>query len=331
MTKLYLDWNIITTLRQPEILTNEEDINTFDFLTRIINSSSQSLTIPYSNAHLNDLLKSYNKGERLRVQEALKFISLLTQNVCLTQYWNEESAKWHLRNPEEYFQDLLDNDDDVDTSSLETILEPLKEFGLGAILDTFKQLPHDIDFKQLDNYNSAISLMFRKSRFDKSIYAVMEDFISLSNDLKTNPTVYNQLRNLFRSAIPIDGGVHNSENVIEMLDKTLPKTMLNKSFTELFQESNNKETSKNETYSKLTGIFMQLDFVGYASDKLTEKNQYDNLFNDALHCFYAAHCDYFITADKKTYKKTKAIFKNEGIITEVMKPKEFIDFVLKAN
>ena len=75
---------------------------------------------------------------------------------------------------------------------------------------------------------------------------------------------------------------------------------------------------------------MQLDFVGYGSDKLTEKNQYDNLFNDALHCFYGAHCDFFITADKKTYKKTKAVYQSENISTQVMKPKEFIDFLTQA-
>jgi hypothetical protein len=328
MIKLYLDWNVITTLRQPENLISKEDFNNFETLIRIINSLSQDLIIPYSNAHLNDLLKSYNKGERHRVGESLKFISELTQNVCLTQYWNEENAIWHLRDPVEYFEDILFNGDGVDTSTLETILEPLTEYGIGSIFDIFKTLPHNIDFTQLESYNSALSLFFRKSRQDNSVYAVMEDFISLYNDLKTNPTVYNELRNLFKTAIPLDGGIHNTENVIEMLDKTMPQTMLNKSFTELYQESNKTETTKNNVYSKLIGIFLQLDFVGYSSDKLTDKNQFDNLFNDALHCFYAAHCDYFITSDKKTYKKTKAVFKSENIITKVMKPKEFIDLIL---
>ncbi|MGG9962331.1 hypothetical protein [Ferruginibacter sp. SUN106] len=330
MTKLYLDWNIITNLRQPENLVTEEDIFTFDTLKRIINSSSQNLLIPYSNAHLNDLLKSYNKGERLRVEESLNFISELTQNVSLIQYWNEETAKWHYRDPKEYFQDILENGDGVDASSLEAILEPLKEYGLGNLFDIFKTFQHNIDFTQLDNYNSTLSLLFRKSRSDNSMYAVMEDFISLFNDLKTNPTVYNELRALFRNAIPIDGGIHNSDNVIEMLDKTMSKTMLNKSFTEFYDENNKSKALNNNDYSKLTGIFMQLDFVGYSSDKLTDKNQYDNLFNDALHCFYAAHCDYFITSDKKMYKKTKAVFQSENIVTEVMKPREFIDFILEA-
>ncbi|MBK7243867.1 MAG: hypothetical protein IPH98_08405 [Saprospiraceae bacterium] len=103
--------------------------------------------------------------------------------------------------------------------------------------------------------------------------------------------------------------------------------MINKSFTELYVENDRTETSKNKDYSKVTGIFMQLDFVGFGSDKLNEKNKYDNLFNDALHCFYGAHCDIFITSDKKTIKKTKAVYQSEGINTLVLKPKEFIEFL----
>ncbi|MEJ8844871.1 hypothetical protein WG954_20920 [Lacibacter sp. H375] len=327
MTKLYLDWNVITTLRQPENLLSQDDIHTFNTLGAIINSSSENLIIPYSNAHLNDLLKSYKKGERKRVAESLQFISILTKDVCLTQYWNDENAKWHQRNPEEYFQDLIDNGEDVDMTSLDTILEPLKEYGLGAIFDTFKQLPHDINFDEIEKYNPNFLLFFKKAKLENSIYAVMEDFIGLTNEMKTNPTVYNELRNLFKTAIPLDSSIHNVDNVIEMLDNTLPKTMLNKSFTQLYLENDKTETSKNKDYSKIIGTFMQLDFVGYGSDKLTEKNQYDNLFNDSLHCFYAAHCDYFVTSDKKIYKKAKAVFQNEKINTRVMKPKEFIDFV----
>jgi hypothetical protein len=327
MLKLYLDWNVITTLRQSESLSNPDDINTFGKLIDIINLSRNNLIIPFSNAHLNDLLKSYKKGERKRVTESLQFISILTKDVCLTQYWNEETAKWHQRNPEEYFHDLVDNGDDVDTTSLNTILEPLKEYGLGAIFDIFKQLPHDINFEEMEKYNSIFSLFFKKAKVENSMYAVMEDFIGLTNELKTNPTVYNELSNLFKKAIPLDSSIHNVDNVIEMLDRTLPKTMLNKSFTQLSQENDRTETSKNKDYSKIIGTFMQLDFVGYGSDRLTEKNQYDNLFNDSLHCFYAAHCDYFVTADKKTYKKTKAVFQNENIKTQVMKPGEFVDFL----
>jgi hypothetical protein len=40
--------------------------------------------------------------ERERVYQALNFISSITQNLCLSQYWNEENAKWHNINFEQF-------------------------------------------------------------------------------------------------------------------------------------------------------------------------------------------------------------------------------------
>lgn len=330
MIRIYLDWNVITTLRQIENLTNNDDVATFRTLFNVINSARDKLIIPYSNGHLNDLLKNYKKGERERVEQSLKFISLLTQDVCLTQYWNEETAKWHYRSPEEYFESLIE-ENGVNTTSLESILEPFKEFGLDGFFEMFKLLPHNINFEQLEQHSPVFSRMFKHSKIDNSMYALMQDILNLTNEMKTNPVVYNELRSVFKNAIPLDKNIHNVDNVIEILDKTMPKTMLNKSFTELYQDSTKTETSKNKDFSKIIGTFMQLDFVGYGSDKLTDKNQYENLFNDALHCFYGAHCDFFITADKKTYKKTKAVYQSEDILTQVMKPVEFIEYIKQLN
>ncbi len=327
MIRIYLDWNVITNLRKTENLTNNDDVITFQTLINVINSARDKLIIPYSNGHLNDLLKSYKKGERERVEQSLKFISLLTQDVCLAQYWNEEIAKWHYRNPKEYFASLIEEGNGVDTISFESILEPLKEFGLDKMLDMFKLLPHNINFEQLEQHNSSFLSFFKRAKTENSMYVVMQDFIDLMNEMKTYPVIYNKLRSVFKTSITLDQNIHNVDNVIEMLDKIMLKTMLNKSFTELYQDNTIIETSKNKDYSKIIGTFMQLDFVGYGSEKLTDKNQYDNLFNDALHCFYGAHCDFFITADKKTYKKTKAVYQNENILTQVFKPTEFIKYL----
>lgn len=305
MIKMYLDWNVITTLRQTESLTNKEDLIMFQSLSRVINSLRDKFIIPYSNGHLNDLLKNHRKGELERVEQSLEFISLLTHDVCLTQYWNDAVAIWHNRNPKEYFASLIDQEKRYGAMGFENMLESLEEFGLDKMFDIFKLLPHDIDFEQLEQKKSSFLMLFNRSRTENSLYAVMADILELSNELKTNPVVYNELRSLFKTYIPLNQNIHNVDNVIEMLDTTMPKTMLNKSFTELYQDYSKTETSKNKSYSKIIGTFMQLDLVGYGSDRLTDKNQYDNLFNDALHCFYAAHCDFFITADKKAYKKNK--------------------------
>lgn len=107
MIKIYLDWNVITTLNQIQNIENQDDRIIFETILNILTNPEAKIIVLFSNAHLNDLMKSYKKGERERVYQALNFISFLTQNSCLSQYWNEENSRWHIRNPNEYFESLL--------------------------------------------------------------------------------------------------------------------------------------------------------------------------------------------------------------------------------
>lgn len=52
-----------------------------------------------------------------------------------------------------------------------------------------------------------------------------------------------------------------------------------------------------------------------------------NIDTDASHVFYAAHCDLFVTADKKLKDKAIAMYSRYGIQTKVINPKEFVRFV----
>ena len=63
-----------------------------------------------------------------------------------------------------------------------------------------------------------------------------------------------------------------------------------------------------------------IDLEGKFSD-----DKINNLVDDSLHVFYAAHCDYFITLDKKCKYKAIKVYNELGIKTEVYDPFEFID------
>jgi hypothetical protein len=325
MIKIYLDWNVLTTLNQIQNIENHAEKIIFETILNIVSNTETKIVVPFSNAHLNDLMKSYKKGERERVSNALNFISFVTQNICLSQYWNEENSIWHFRNPNEYFESLIEDEKENSIISIESITEIFSKYGMGNIFEMYKLIPHNINFKQCEVSKIPFVSLLKKAKVENSIYAVMEDFFEITNEIKNNPSFYNELRSYFTSYIKLDPNVNNVENVIELLDKTMPKTMLNKSFTELYIENNKIESSKNKDFSKITGMFMQLDFIGFSSDKLNEKNKYDNLFNDALHCFYGAHCDIFITSDKKMIKKTKALYKSLEINTLVLTPRQFIE------
>jgi len=323
--KIYLDWNIITNLIDPDRIADTLTKNTFLLLKKLLSHITDRIIIPYSNAHLNDLIHSYQKGERKRVEESLAFLSKLTGDVCLSQYWNEEFAKWHIREPSEFFYSILGDEPNA-FDNWETFEESLKDVGIDKVFNMFKFIPHGMDFIQIEKHNPFFASLFPRAQEEDSMYAVIQDIYGLFLKISNNPTVYNELKKMFREGIQIDPNIGNFNNVIEQLDGYLPKTMLNKSFTELYEMNKGKQ-SKNKYYDKLIGLYMQLDFVGYKSEKLTPKNAYDNLFNDALHCFYAAHCDVYLTNDRKHSKKTLAIFKSENISTQVLTTTEFLDFI----
>ena len=52
-----------------------------------------------------------------------------------------------------------------------------------------------------------------------------------------------------------------------------------------------------------------------------------NIDTDASHVFYAAHCDLFVTDDKKLKDKAIAMYSRYGFQTKVIRPKEFVNFV----
>lgn len=321
--KIYLDWNVYSNLMSSERLTDNSEKLMYENLKTIFIKCKENIIMPYSNAHLSDLMKSYRQGERERITSALSFISEITQNVCLAQYWDAEHAKWHYREPSNFFDSLIEDESEKTFDTLDTLLDTLKEVGADSIFSQFKSMPHGIKFEEINKTNPMFGGLFSASQKEGTVFALMTDVFDMMNQIQTNPNVYIEFRKLFKNNLGISSNISNFDNTVEQLDTYFPKTMLNKSFTELFTENKKDNSSKNKDYSKITSLYMQLDFVGFNSDKINDKNKHQNLFNDALHCFYGAHCDFYITSDKKGYKKSKAVYQSEGIQTQVLKSQEF--------
>jgi hypothetical protein len=69
---------------------------------------------------------------------------------------------------------------------------------------------------------------------------------------------------------------------------------------------------------------------GYQEDKVnTQKGRKEtaiNTIDDALHAAFAATCNFYVTNDRKAYKKTKMIYKKMQKDTMVLKPDEFVSY-----
>ena len=73
----------------------------------------------------------------------------------------------------------------------------------------------------------------------------------------------------------------------------------------------------NELYYKVVETFYKYDLEGYKTD-----SNFNNMFDDGLHTFYAAHCDVFITNDDRCKYKAEKTYEKLHIKTLVIKSNE---------
>jgi hypothetical protein len=73
MIKVYVDWNVMSQLKQGQ---HSELLNMLE--------RRQQLYVIYSTSHISDILVSYNddEGQQARIKDDLDFISSLTDNWC---------------------------------------------------------------------------------------------------------------------------------------------------------------------------------------------------------------------------------------------------------
>ena len=73
-------------------------------------------------------------------------------------------------------------------------------------------------------------------------------------------------------------------------------------------------------YSKVIETFYKFDLQGYKTDA-----NYNNMFDDAMHTFYASHCDYFVTNDERCIYKAKKTYDKLKITTKVLNAAAFAE------
>lgn len=76
---IYLDWNVFDRIEKIDRL-NDEEKQIYLRLESIL--GDESIHVPYSNAHLRDLLRGYKKNPKY-IKGHLEIIERLTNNLCI--------------------------------------------------------------------------------------------------------------------------------------------------------------------------------------------------------------------------------------------------------
>jgi len=318
MKYVYLDWNVFNKVEKINDMGSPER-EVYTHLRELI--LQKQFTVPYSNAHINDLLRGYHKNSDY-IDKHLQTLAELTGNLCVAQYWGEPTTRWHRRNPKDFFYSALEEGDTVadSFSSLFDYFEddPLIRNAWELQKAILKKQTVDQEFKKIYAADPFFNLMFPKTKVEMNVLALCEDIYNFSNRIKSDYNLYKNYRkflNQLRAKLPQYQNLYNAaQNKFLVTPKYL-------TWDEMWEEANPKvQTTKNNPYDKILNLFTTTDLKGYRQDE-----KFANLIDDALHCFYGAHCNYFLTIDGRCFDKSQKVYEELKISTIVLKPEEFIE------
>jgi len=320
---VYLDWNIFDRVQKIDSLEESEKL----IYQSILNSiKDKNIYVPYSNAHISDLMRGYNKNPDY-IEGDLNILSELTNNLCIVQYWGNKESTWHYRDVNEFFQSSL-NEVNLYYKSFRELIPTIEEHkdltnSIGDTIEaTLRLTPLPDNFKSIYAVDPIFNLIYPKSRIENNCLALADDLLSFSRLINTDDSLYKALKkyvNQTRMRFIKDKGLQKVFKSIGDATTSIPAHLIfDESWEQYIPES---KSSKNKAYNKITDEYFKFDMKGYKSDE-----KFENMIDDSLHTFYGAHCEVFVTRDDKCHYKATEVYKKLKIPTQVMKPDEFVDW-----
>ncbi|MBN4062016.1 MAG: hypothetical protein COA57_08160 [Flavobacteriales bacterium] len=189
MIYVYLDWNVFDQIEKKDNL-EETQRNIFSKIEQLI--SDNKIICPYSNAHINDLLRGHFKNPDY-IPKDLETLKRLTNNLCIVQYWGNSQTTWHYRDVNEFFNSALDDKEVTAKSFIE--LADWDETGLlRKYLETLRLLPVPSNFKEIYKASPVFNLMFPRTKTEMTFLSLCEDLYDFSNNAKKDYSLYKSLR-----------------------------------------------------------------------------------------------------------------------------------------
>lgn len=308
---VYLDLNIFDRIEKKEKLNVFEKTMYTEIENLILD---KKIIVSYSNAHLNDLFRGFQKNSDY-IEGHLNYIKKLTNNLCICQYWGRNETTWHYRDIEEFFEEKKMEWEFEPTSFLE-VLSFDEIPNVPNFVELYKLIPLPPEFKKAYSVDPMFGIMYPKSRIENNQLSLMEDVFDFQSRLKSDYSLYKSFKSYLVQSLTKHRNNPEMFKSIKSNLEGLPKHL------DVFEISNlyasKTKTSENNAYSKIIETFYKYDLQGYKTD-----SNFNNMFDDALHTFYASYCDFFITNDDRCKYKAEKTFEKLKIKTKVIKATEY--------
>jgi hypothetical protein len=314
---IYCDWNVFNKLEHANTLVGPERSVYMEIKRKAV---VNELIVPYSNAHISDLLRGYLKNPDYTPGH-LENITTLTKNLCIAQYWGETRPRWHYRDPGTFLNSTLEEQQDTspDFSSLyDSLDEPLLSASFEIRKTLLRLRPMPPAFQQIYQIDPVFNIMYPRTKIEMNMLAFCDDLYTFAQKIKTDFALYNQHKKM----------MINLKNRYPQLRKTITNTeqqLIGQpeylKWDDVWEDLGKKfNASYNPQANQVMGLFTTTDLKGYRQDE-----RFANMIDDSLHCFYAAHCDHFLTLDQRCFDKTILVYNKLKIATKVTTPEIFVE------
>ena len=321
MIRVYLDTNVYSYLK------NSSDPAIQKFHSSLIKYKS-TLLYCFSHGHLLDFIQ--DKTDKKFAD--LDFIETLVDDNYISYNGMEKTTSCYLAKPREAF-DGLSEDTKVDFKSifdLDTSILPVEQQQHFEVAKNFL-LNHEFDFSFTsanplpEDAKNALSKFLPKTKSKFTFLELIEQFMQIYNVMNENKSAYKDLRNY------LDKNLNNGKFTVDDgsidFNDDLKNSMLKKSFVEFVNSKLNPDGKKEVTdYDFHVQAYTSLDLLGISKDP-ARKARFRNIFNDGIHSYYGAFCDYVVSNDDDFIKKTKALYKLIDLQTVVVSLEEFMQSV----
>ncbi len=309
---VYLDWNVFNKIEKKENLDPQEK-STYSLIEDLI--LQDKILTPYSNAHINDLLRGYQKSKEY-VPKHLDTLKILSGNLCITQYWGHNKVTWHYRDVNEFFDSALDDlsfthkrfTELIDWDGPESVLMDIQ-------YSLLKMRPLPDNFGEIFKAHPIFGVMFPKSRTERNMLALCQDIFDFSQNAMKDYTIYKSLRSYLNQSRP---KLKAHSDTFRKVDRAMAETPKQLNFDEVWEKFVPKnKTSDNPAFQKITDLYYKTDLSGYKSDE-----RMANMIDDSIHVYYGSQCDYFVTIDDRCFSKASKIYSTLNVPTVVCKPED---------
>jgi hypothetical protein len=327
MYRVYLDWHIISGFKR---LENNDDLKG---LKELLDKNPNDILIPYSPAHIQDLLKGSENTENIQlIRTDLNLLDEITKQNCIQFDFKKNMAHPTIGSAHLLFDGYYETSQAtiLHPDYLENLFKDTPFPSMGKLMTTtWKMTPTGIDFKKFEENPESKEIYatyFTRTKESDNMYNLMVDFSEFYSDLNQKPEIYKKMTKIFREVVGIDPKwVSNLKEPLTQLNDILGNSKIGFNFDRLSTiESNAKNELINNNFLKFSLEYAGLDMSGFHPDSLSNKNLFSNFTNDSHHAFYAGHCDYFVSFEKKLLKKAQALYRKYNVETKTMLPSDFI-------